>query len=192
MLRLSRQPSNPTYHSNNTMNPFLRFLLATTSAFILAGCAGYVMGPHKPAHLADFETIGVPMAVNKTLEPRIESLVTNTIIKQLQQDGTFKVADYKSADLLLEVEVVDIERRRARSVRNNVQASREFNLYLRLKYNLVERATGRQIVAGREVSGDTSFFVGEDLQQDERQALSLAAEMAAVRLVVQISEGGAW
>lgn len=174
------------------MKKIFRLSLVLAAASLLAGCAGYVLGPQKPSYLADFETIGVPMAVNKTLEPRIESLVTDTVIKQIQQDGTYKVVDYKSADFLLEIEIADIERRRARSVRNNVQASREFNLYLRLKYNLVERATGRVIATGREVRGDTSFFVGEDLQQDERQALPLAAEMAAVRLVAQISEGGSW
>lgn len=157
-----------------------------------SGCAGYVIGPQKPAFMANVETIGVPMAVNKTLEPRIESLVTSAVIKQIQQDGTYQVADYRTADALIEIEIADIERRRARSVRNNVLASREFNLYLTLKYSLVDRETGRKIVSSREVRGDTSFFIGEDLQQDERQALPFAAEMAAVRLVSQISEGGSW
>jgi hypothetical protein len=47
----------------------------------------------------------------------------------------------------------------------------------------------------RGVNGQTSFFVSgtnvlaADVLQDERQALPLAAEELAVRLVSQISEG---
>jgi hypothetical protein len=40
-----------------------------------------------------------------------------------------------------------------------------------------------------EVAGTTSFFVGNDLNSDERQALPLAAEELAVNLVTQVSEG---
>jgi hypothetical protein len=50
-------------------------------------------------------------------------------------------------------------------------------------------------LAGRTVTGRTTFFVSgsnalaADVLQDERQALPLAAEDLAVRLVSQISEG---
>jgi hypothetical protein len=40
-----------------------------------------------------------------------------------------------------------------------------------------------------EVVGTTSFFVGEDVTTDERQALPLAAEELAIHLVTQLSEG---
>ena len=40
-----------------------------------------------------------------------------------------------------------------------------------------------------EVTGTTSFFVGPDIITDERQALPLAAEELATRLVSQLSEG---
>ena len=39
------------------------------------------------------------------------------------------------------------------------------------------------------MDGTTSFFVSNDVEQDERQAIPLAAEQAAIRLVSQISEG---
>ena len=40
-----------------------------------------------------------------------------------------------------------------------------------------------------EVVGTTSFFVGTDVTTDERQALPLATEELATRLVTQLSEG---
>ncbi len=166
-----------------------QYLLLSVLALMLAACAGYTLGPIKPAYMVDVETIGVPTVVNETLEPRIETLTTSTIIKQIQQDGTYQIVDYRDADAVLEVRVIDIERRRARSIRGNVLATREFRYKITFEYSITERATGREIVSNRRVDGDTSFFVSDDLQQDERQAIPLAVEAAAVQLVAQISEG---
>ena len=65
---------------------------AVFACFVLGGCLGYHVGPVKPYYLRDVHTIAVPTFENKTLLPRIEVLVTDTVIKQLQQDGTFQIA----------------------------------------------------------------------------------------------------
>ncbi len=64
----------------------------------------------------------------------------------------------------------------------------EFNLQMRIEFTLTDRVTGKQL-AKRTVIGTTSFFVGADVQQDEQQALPLAAEKAAVQIVTSVSEG---
>ena len=69
------------------------FFLRRLSAFAaLGGCLGYHIGPVKPNYLSDVHTIAVPTFKNNTLIPRIEALVTGTVIKQFQQDGTFTIA----------------------------------------------------------------------------------------------------
>ena len=64
----------------------------------------------------------------------------------------------------------------------NVLLTSEFDLDLGVRYVLSERATGKILDSGR-IDGQTSFFVGNDVQQDERQAIPLAAQQLAVRLV---------
>jgi len=64
----------------------------TAVCLFLTGCLGYHVGPVKPGVLRDVHTIAVPTFENKTLLPRIEVLITDSVIKQLQQDGTYKVA----------------------------------------------------------------------------------------------------
>jgi hypothetical protein len=59
---------------------------------------------------------------------------------------------------------------------------------LRVRYTLVGR-DGKTIAGPSDAAGTTSFFVGEDVNTDERQALPLAAEEMAVHLVSQLSEG---
>jgi hypothetical protein len=163
---------------------FSIFLLA----LLLSGCAGYHLGPATPAYLRQIHSIAVPTFRNATLVPHIEVLVTGTVIKQFQQDGTFRIANEDNADATLKGEIITVGRSPARSVRGNVLATTEFNLSLRVRYTLVGR-DGKTIAGPFEAAGLTSFFVGADVSTDERQALPLAAEQLAGHLVSQLSEG---
>jgi hypothetical protein len=161
---------------------------ATLVCLALVGCLGYHIGPVKPYYLRDVHSIAVPTFKNRTLVPHIEVLVTDTVIKQLQQDGTFQIASGEDADATLTAEIYRINRIPARSVRGNVLRTTEFNLSLSVKYTLVGR-DGKTLAPPAEAVGATTFFVGTDVTTDERQALPLATEDLATRLVSQLSEG---
>jgi hypothetical protein len=163
-------------------NPFIAVSL------LLTGCLGYHVGPVKPSVLRDVHAIAVPTFENKTLLPRIEVLITDSVIKQLQQDGTYRIANENNADAILKAEISEISRTPARSLRGNVLATTEFNLAMHVKYKL-ETASGTMLMPSAEVVGTTSFFVQSDVTSDERQALPLAAEELAIHLVTQLSEG---
>ena len=154
----------------------------------MGGCLGYHVGPVKPYYLRDVHSIAVPTFKNHTLVPRIEVLVTDTIIKQLQQDGTFQITNGDKADATLTGEIERITRAPARSVRGNVLATTEFSLALVVKYSMTGR-DGKQLVSPTDAIGTTTFFVSSDVTSDERQALPLATEDLASRLVTQVSEG---
>ena len=154
---------------------------------MLDGCAGYTLGPATPAYLKHIHTIAVPTFGNTTLTPHIEVLVTNTVIKQFQQDGTFRIVSADAADATLKAEIIGVTRAPARSVRGNVLSTTEFTLGLSVKYTLIGR--DGNVLAPGSAGGGTSFFVGSDVNTDERQALPLAAEELARHLVSQLSEG---
>ena len=163
-------------------NPFIAVFL------LLTCCLGYHVGPVKPSVLRDVHAIAVPTFENKTLLPRIEVLITDSVIKQLQQDGTYRIANENNADAILKAEISEIIRTPARSLRGNVLRTTEFNLAMHVKYKL-ETASGTMLMPSAEVVGTTSFFVQSDVTSDERQALPLAAEELAIHLVTQLSEG---
>lgn len=165
-----------------------KIVAAACVAVFLTGCAGYRLGDVKPYALRNVKNIAVRTFTNNTYTPRVEVLVTNTVIKQIQQDGTFRITTEDQADAILEGNVQGIGRSPARAVRGNVLASSEFNLGVTVGYNL-RKKDGGSIVGPASIGGGTSFFVGDDPQQDERQALPLAVEDLAVRLVSQLSEG---
>ena len=164
------------------------FIASAAVCLIFAGCLGYHIGPVKPNYLSDVQTISIPTFSNKTLLPQIEVLITDTVIKKFHQDGTYKIANENNTDAVLKGEITNITRAPARSLRGNVLATTEFNLVMRVRYKLVAR-NGTDLMPSAEVAGTTSFFVGNDLNADERQALPLAAEELATNLVTQVSEG---
>lgn len=166
----------------------MKKFFAAVVCLCLSGCLGYHIGPVKPYYLHDVHTIAVPTFKNETLIPRIEALVTGTVIKQFQQDGTYRIVSEGNADAVLKAEITRISRSPARSVRGNVLATTEFNLSMRVHYRLVGR-DGQALGPPGEAVGTTSFFVGTDVVTDERQALPLATEELATRLVSQLSEG---
>ena len=166
------------------MKSFCALLLAVS----LGGCAGYRIGPVQPYYLRTVHSIAVPVIKNNTYLPRVSVLITDCIIKQFQQDGTYKIAGKDDADAVLVAEVDRIDRGPARSVRGNVLATVEFNLVMKLRYTLLDR-NGKALAAPQLVYGTTSFFVGDDITSDERQAIPLAAQELAVHLVSQLSEG---
>ena len=164
------------------------------AALVFSGCAGYHVGPIKPTRMAKVDTIAVPSFKNDTLLPRVEVLLANAVIKQIQQDGTYKIARENDADAVFHGRLEQIVRSPSRSVIGNVLLTREYTLTLRCRYEVTDRRTGT-IIYRQNAVGQTSFFVSgtntlaADVNQDERQAFPLAAEQLAKDIVSHLSEG---
>ena len=67
-------------------------------------------------------------------------------------------------------------------------ASAEFTLRVIIDFRIEKPNTG-QLLAARRIEGDTSFFVGNDIFTQERIAIPLAVQDAAVQFVSFLSEG---
>ncbi len=169
--------------------PACRALYAALVCLLFPGCLGYHLGPFPPKYMEGIHSIAVPTVRNETLIPRIEVLTTDTIIRQLQEDGTYKVASsLDSADAVLECEITQLIRRPSRSVLGDIQATEEYELTLTVHYRVTRKATG-EIVDDKSAAGTTSFFVSGDVNQDERQAIPLAAQAVGSRIASDIGEG---
>lgn len=167
----------------------MKHLLAIPSllaVLLLAGC--YTLGETKPAMMRDIATLSVPVSKNTTLEPNVEAMLADTIIKQIQSDGTYAIDSNDRADAIVYTILKELERKPARSVRGNIIATSEYLLVATIEFRVVEQSTGRVLMSG-QVQGRTSFFTTPDLQTAESQAMPLAFADAAVRLTSRLSEG---
>jgi hypothetical protein len=155
---------------------------------LLSGCAGYTVGPIQPSFMKGMHKLAVPIFDNKTFEPQVQTLVTDTFIKQLQQDGTYEITGLDRADAEIHGIIDTVTRVKARSVIGNVLASSQFNLQVQIRVQVFNAHSGA-LMGQRDVTGQTTFFVGNDLPTQERQAIPLAAEDAAVQAASYLSEG---
>ena len=189
-----------------------RILLPTLLAgFTLgfSGCAGYQLGSVKPTPYQGINRLHIPTFKNDTLEPRTAAIVTNSIIKQVQMDGTYEVTSKDRADAILEGRISRVERRQLRAAETDTLRTTEMRLFIIVEWRLVDPTTGQQIdyAATRDrdeakvetgdqlrqrpgrVIGQTIQFLDPNFQLSERNAIPLAAEDAAEQLVGQLSNG---
>jgi Lipopolysaccharide-assembly len=153
-----------------------------------AGCAGYTLGPTPPTYMKGVRRVAVPIFKNVTVAPDIEALATTTVVKQIQQDGTYEVTGVDQADAVVVGTIASVDRSKSRSLVGNVLASSEFTLRVTIEFR-IERPNTGQLMALRNIEGDTSFFVGNDIYTQERAAIPLAVQDAAVQFVSFLSEG---
>jgi hypothetical protein len=170
-----------------------RWLFACLT-LLLAGCAGYHVGGLKPSALRDVRSVSVTNFQNKTLEPRMEVLFANALIKQLQIEGTYPVTREEQADAVITGTLERIDRSPARGLRSDFFQSTEFDLNVLLTVKVTERTSGK-VLLSRQIKGSSSFFVSStspvtgDVNKDERQAIPMAAEDAAQKLVSYLADG---
>ena len=166
---------------------FLAYLLPLV-VLTLTGCAGYQLGGAKPTHLAGVTRIAVPTFENLTLEPRLGSLTTNAVIKQIQADGSYQVVSRDQADAVLEAQVSDVDRSQFRAVRNNVLRTSQLLVRLRVNYKLVSQADGTVLHRG-QVWGESYIVLDPNFQLSEQQALEDAAQRLALTLTSDLADG---
>ncbi len=188
---------------------FSLWSLSIATVVVMTGCAGYQVGPVKPTAYQGIDRIHVPAFKNDTLEPRSAVIVTNSVIKYLQQDGTYEITSREKADAVLEGKITRIDRRQLRAAQTDTLKTTEMSLYIVVEWALVDPATGEKLQyavtrdldetnvestsnlrtrPGRVV-GQTIQFVDPNFQLSERNALPLAAEDAAKQLVGQLANG---
>lgn len=153
----------------------------------LNGC-GYNLGEIRPTPLRAVRTLAVNNFKNSTWLPRVEVLMADTLIKQLQQDGTYTIVGDDRADAILNCTLKKAERRSIRSVTTNVLATSEYGLILEVTYEVQDRVTGAVLMAGTS-RGETTYYPTGDLTTDERQAISVAAQRVAVDMSAKLTEG---
>ena len=119
----------------------IRLIAPIVACALLAGC-GYKLGEIRPTPMRTVRALAVPTFKNKTYEPRVEVLLADTLIKTLQEDGTYTIVSEELSDAILNCTLNRIERRSVRSVQNNVLATAEFGLFLDIAYQVSDRVTG--------------------------------------------------
>ena len=152
-----------------------------------AGCAGYHLGPTNGME-AGAKTIQISPFVNQTPQPRLTDTVTSQMRKELQRDGTYKLATRGDADIIMTGALTTYAREEVTFASNDILTVRDFRLSLTARVTAVERSTGKEIF-NQSVSGFTLMRVGADMPSAERQAMPLLAADLARNITAMLVEG---
>lgn len=166
----------------------LRLLPVLLGIALLAGCAGYQLGPVNGQPAGERSIQVVPFA-NRTPEARLADAVTSAVRKELQRDGTFRLVTREAGDLILTGSLTRYERREVSLTPNDVATARDYSLSLTAQVSARERHSGR-VLFDQPVTSVTLVRVGPDLPSTERQALPLLATELARRITALVAEGG--
>jgi len=154
-----------------------------------SGCAGYRLGPTNGLAAGEKSIQVIPFS-NQTIEPRLGDAVTIQVRKQLQRDGTYRVATHDDGDILISGAVIHYRRQEVSFLPTDILTVRDYRLSLTAQVTARERGTGK-LLFEQPVTGSTLIRVGTDLTSSERQALALLAGDLA-RNVTALLVDGSW
>jgi hypothetical protein len=162
--------------------------VGVAALLLLSGCAGYQLGPTNGL-VAGARSVQITPFANKTLQPRLSDYVMNSLRKNLQRDGTYRLDTHDEGDIVLTGEIVDYHRSGLSYVPNDVITVLDYEIFMTAKISARERATGRVIFSERAVTGHTALRAGNDLPSAERQAAPVLADELAKKAIDLLVDG---
>jgi len=157
-------------------------------AITLTGCTSYRLGPTNGLAAGEKSVQVVPFA-NQTLEPRLGDALTGALRKELQRDGTYKVATHDPGDIVLSGAIMQYNRSAQSFVATDVITPRDYRVSLTAQVTARERATGK-ILLNKAFTGNTLLRVTADLTSGDREALPLLATDVARQVTTSLADGG--
>ena len=166
------------------------FLTGMTSA-LLAGCAGYHLGPVNDESRAGADrSIEVLPFNNQTLQPRLGDAVTQALRERLQTDGTYQLVTHGGGDIVVTGVITSYNREGLSYLNTDAVTAENYRVGATVHVTARERSTGK-LLLDKDIKGYTLVHVGTDLASAERQSLPLLAEDLA-RNTAELLTEGAW
>ena len=165
----------------------LKYFLPALVAVLLAGCAGYRLGPVNGA-VAGEKSIEVLPFNNQTLQPRLNDAVTEAVRERVQTDGTYRLATDGAGDLVMSGTLLQYSHAAMGYLNRSFVTPQNYRVGVVVRVTVRERASGK-VLFTRDVKGHTLVNVGLDFASSERQALPLLAADLAENVVKELAEG---
>src|SRR3982750_128072 len=93
------------------------------------GCAGYHLGSTDGVP-EGYRTVVVTPFTNRTLEPRMSDDATFALRKEIQRDGTFRLATASTANVEITGELIRYERFEISFLANDTSTARDYRINL--------------------------------------------------------------
>lgn len=162
-------------------------ILGISLALLVSGCAGYRLGPSNGQRAGD-RTVQIVPFENRTLEPRLGDAVTAALRREIQREGTYKLATQTPGEVVVSGEILRFERTEISFLPNDVVTAQDYRMSFTAHVIARDRRTGKTLL-DRDLTGVTLMRVGNDLPSVERQTLPLLAADLARQITAALADG---
>ena len=152
-------------------------------AAAVAGC-GYSFHGTLPDHI---QTVAVPVFVNKTGEPAVESFLTSAVVEAFSTNGRLRVVKREDADAILEGEVIGYS---VQSISYDSQANvRQYRLTVTMNLKLLDMRKSAVLFEEHSLREKADFqvmnAVSQTISREETAVRTAATEIA--RAIVSLT-----
>jgi hypothetical protein len=176
--------NNPFIHKS--IHPSIRPLLCALAITLVAGCAGYKLGPTNGLVAGD-RSVQITPFLNHTFEPRLGDAVTTSVRENIQRDGTYRLATRGDADIVVTGVLSKYTRHELNFEPHDVLTVRDFRV------SVVAQYSARDVFTGNTKNWTNTVYtlvrVGNDLTSAERQAMPVLAEQLAKTVTDSLVDG---
>ena len=160
-------------------------VVLATVVMMGAGCASYRLGTTLPG---DIKTISVPVFINDTKEPLLETPTTSATVNEFQREGTLSVRRQDQADTLLEVTLTALEIEPLRYSREENLTGVQYRMKIHAHMVFSKMGAEKEVLLERKVIGEETYFLIGDMSSSKRRAIPEAARDLAHHMVESIVE----
>ena len=154
---------------------------------MLAGCAGYQVGPVNGVP-AGARAVTVRPFQNNTFEPRLTETVDFALRRKLQQDGTYRLDTQNGGDIVVSGVITQLQRNALSFQPTDVITPRDYEMTLVAKVVATERTTGK-VILDKEFIGRSAIRATNNRDLAERQAHPTVAEDLARNITSALTAG---
>jgi hypothetical protein len=172
---------------HQSINPSIRVLFFAITLCLATGC-GYTLGPTNGLTAGD-KKVRITPFLNHTLEPRLGDELTTALRRNIQRDGTYRLATHGDADIIVTGTISKYDRHELNFEPHDVLIAKDFRV------NMEAKITARNVSTGTSTNWTATAYtfvrVGSDLTSSERQALPDLADQLA-KTVTDSLVNGSW
>lgn len=166
-------------------------VLCLTGISILAAAAcGYRMGAYPCESPVATKSIAIPLFQNRSLEPRLENVLTMAFRGRIQEMPCVTLCSHKEADALLKGTILSVDSHTAAV--NEQFFAMEYRMRVVIAVSLVRRADGEVLWQDDRLEEEVSFYATSDplLFKDNRdEALAKLSHRMSEKAVDRLMLG---
>lgn len=164
------------------MFPRLRLPAILLCLAALTGC--YTARTSVPSHI---KTIGIPIFVNRSLQPALEDEITRRVIERFERNAQLKIAEPRNAHAELEGTVTEYSNSVYRF--NDQERADEYIVTITLDVAVTDRQKNRELWSQQGIRVSATYLVSGPLARTEATARAEAVGQIADILLSRTVEG---